>query len=155
MTSPSVIAMTMVSALLVTSCASDSDALSTQEWIEAANAICVDVKADENAIPTPQTIEELTTASDQIIELDQQAVAELKDLGLPGGDDAAKADAIVEAFDDFSAAREEVLNAVIAGGSIDELTPEAETLANAFQTALENVNQLTQDFGLSDCLVES
>ncbi len=103
---------------------------------------------------TVSALEELISASDQIIALDQQAVAELKDLGLPEGDDAAKADAIVKAFDEFTGAREDVLNAIIEGGSIDELTPEAQTSAEAFQTALEDVNQLTQDFGLTDCLVE-
>lgn len=156
MKGPAVITMMTVSALLVTGCGSDDegDALSTQEWSEAANAICVDVKADENAIPTPQTLEEFASASDQFIALDQQAVAELEDLGLPEGEDAAKADAIVKAFDEFTAAREEVLDAIIEGGSLDELTPEAQTSADAFQTALEEVNQLTQDFGLTDCLVE-
>jgi hypothetical protein len=157
MANPWVIATMMMSALLVTGCGSDgeTDALSTQEWIEEVNAICVEVKADQSAIPPPQTLEEFTSSSDQIIVLDQQAVAKLKELGLPDGDDAVKADVIVQAFDEFIAAREEVVDAVIAGGSISELSPEAQTRVEAFQTALENVNQLTQDFGLTDCLVES
>lgn len=146
----------LVPCVVVTGCGSDSEseALTTQEWTEGVSAICVDVKADQSAIPTPQSLEEFTAASEQITELDQQAVSKLEDLGLPGGDDAAAAEEIVKAFNDFIAAREEVLNAVIAGGSLDELAPEAQALADDFQTALENVYQLTQDFGLTDCLVE-
>jgi hypothetical protein len=157
MARPYVITMMLVPTVLVTGCGSDhgSDALTTQEWIVAANAICVDVKADEAAIPTPQSLEEFTVASDQFIELDQRAVAELEALGLPEGDDADAADAVVKAFDEFSAAREGVVNAVVEGGSLDQLTSEAQALANDFQTALENLNQLTQDFGLTECLVES
>lgn len=151
-----VIPKLLVPIVLVTGCGSNNgnDPLTTQEWKEAANVICAEVKADEDAIPTPQNLEEFTVASAQIIELDQQAIAELEALGLPEGDENAVAGEVVEALTEFTAAREEVVNAEVEGSSLEELTPEAQAIADDFQTALESANQLTQDFGLADCLVE-
>lgn len=142
--------------MLVTGCGTNngSDGLTTEEWKEAANAICADVKADENAIPTPQSLDEFTAASAQIIELDQLAIAELEALGLPEGDEEAAAGGVVEALTEFAAARQEVVNAVLEGGSLEEPTPEALALSDDFQAALKNANQVTQDFGLDDCLIE-
>lgn len=151
-----VIPKLLVPVVLVTGCGSNngSDALTTEEWKEAASAICAEVKADENAIPTPQSLDDFADASAQIIELDQLAIAELEALGLPEGDEADAAGGVVEALTNFAAARQEVVNAVVEGGSLEELTPEAQALADDFQTALTNANQVAQDLGLDDCVIE-
>ncbi len=136
--------------LLIAACGGDDtgggEALTKADWITAADAICADMFEELDQIPEPQTLEESHELGRRTIEIQREALAELRALTPPEGDGAAIANIFdaTEALIDWG---EELIEAVAAGDQEKafELHGDGERLA-------EEADRLTADYGLRECL---
>jgi hypothetical protein len=141
--------------LAVSGCGSDDGggALTKEEWIASADAICADMMAQEEEIPEPQSVEEMVAASEEFFEITRAGIGELKDLGAPEGDEGAVAE-IVAAFEDLVAAGDAFIDAVVESGSLDEMSAEAEDAFRDLETAQQQAKETAESYGLTGCFQE-
>lgn len=145
----------VVSTLLVAAgCGDDDDALTKAEWLVSAEAICADMSAQEDEIPEPQSVEEMAEALDQIAEITDEGIDELKALSAPEGDEEVVA-GIVDAFEALTAAGMAFGDAVVEAGSLDEMTPEAEAAFRDLETAQQRAEETANEYGLTSCFPDS
>jgi len=136
---------------------SDSDTMNKQEWIIAADAVCVEMNAQLEGIPEPTTIEEFEAAQRQVEDVWRSGLADLEGLGLPEEDEAAAAE-VLDAFDELVNASVEFADAIVqtgfefmVPGTTDEMTPEVETLFRDLEAASENATLKAATYGLEHC----
>jgi len=143
--------VTLGFALVAAGCGSDdSDTMSKQEWIAAADAICVDMNAQLEGISEPQTIEEMAAAQSQVEDVWRTGLADLEGLGLPSDDEEAAAE-VIDAFDVLVNASFEWSDAFVEAGAIDEMSPEVEALFREFDAASADAARLAGAYGLENC----
>jgi len=141
--------MTVGLVVLTVGCGDDGET-TTQEWVTGADAICADMNAQLELISEPQTIEEIADASTQVDEIWRNGLDELQALDLPDGNEAA-AENVLDAFDQLIAVSLQWSDAFVAAGSMEDMTPELETLFAELETSTENATQLAEDIGLQQC----
>ena len=61
-------------------CGGDGDTMDKQEWVLAADAVCVDMNTQLEGISEPKTIEEFAAAQSQIEDVWRSGLADLEDL---------------------------------------------------------------------------
>ena len=154
-------------ALLGAACGGD-DALSKDEYIAQANAICEDARAQVEAIaveffadfpeePTPEEFAELPVGEyvDEYTAVTEGQLADLRDLAAPEGDE----DLLAALYDDVEA-RLHAVNALVAEAlagdpaAIERLTsPEELTHGRlrAASTAFDDVDERATEYGLTVC----
>lgn len=131
----------------------DSDTTNKQEWVAAADAICVDMNAQLDDIAEPASLEEFEAAQNQVKQVWTQGLADLDDLGLPADDEAAAAE-VMEAFDELATVSFEWSDAFIEAGSPAEMTPEVEALFRELEAAAANATRLADAYGLEHCFTD-
>ncbi len=153
--------------LLGAACGGD-EALSKDEYIAQANAICEDSNAQVEAIaaeffadvpeePTPDEFAELPVGDyvDQYTDVFESQLADLRDLAAPEGDE----DLLAALYDDVEA-RLRAVNALVAEAeagdpvAIERLTsPEELTHGRlrAASTAFDEVDERATEYGLTGC----
>ena len=142
--------------LLVAGCGDDGDGetITKQEWLASAEAICADMSAQEDEIAEPQDLEEMADAVDRILEITDEGIDELKALSAPDGDEEAVA-GIIESFEGLAAAGAEFIDAVVASGSLDEMTPEVEAAFRDLELAQQQAQETAGEYGLTGCFSDS
>jgi hypothetical protein len=107
-----------------------------EEFVEAADAICLEVDAQLDALPEPETMQELAALTGEAKGAAEVGLARLGDLDIPPGDEAAVAAVFgplgeqVDLFDDLgraAAAEDEMaINEIVSlGEELDAATHEA------------------------------
>jgi hypothetical protein len=139
---------------VVAGCGSDDAALTKQEWLGGAEAICADMIAQEDEIAEPQNVEEMAEALDRFVEITSGGIDELKALSAPDGDEEIVG-GIIEAFEGLAAAGSDFVEAVVASGSLDEMTPEVEAAFRDLEMAQQQAQQTAVSYGLTGCFPES
>jgi hypothetical protein len=132
----------------------DGETLTKQEWLVSAEAICADMIAQEEEIGEPQTVEEMAAALEQFVEITDEGIDELKALSAPEGDEEVVA-GIVEGFEGLAAAGGEFIEAVVASGSLDEMTPEVEAAFRDLEMAQQQAEETAGAYGLTGCFTDS
>lgn len=134
--------------LMVAACGGDGEAgaLTKAEWVAAANGICVEMFRELDSIPEPETQGEAGEAGIRVTEIHRAALADLRALEPPAGEQARvaqildAAQAVIEWGSEFTEA--------LAAGEEDragELLAEGERL-------VDEADGLFGDYGLQDCL---
>lgn len=147
----------VVATLLVTTGCGDDDGgetLTKGEWLASAEDICADMRAQEDEIPEPQSLEEMADALDRVMEISSEGIEDLKALSAPAGDEAV-VDEIVAAFEALTAAGEAFGDAVAESGSLDEMTPEVEEAFRDLELAQQRAEETATDYGLTGCFADS
>jgi hypothetical protein len=145
----------VVSTLFVAAgCGDGDDALTKEEWLASAEAICVGMNAQEDEIPEPQTLEEMAGALERIAEITGEGIDDLKALPAPDGDEENVA-GIVAAFEALTAAGVAFGDAVVEAGSLDEMTPEVEAAFRDLEMAQQQAQEAATDYGLTGCFPDS
>ena len=139
--------------LLVAAGCGEDDALTKEEWLASAEAICADMSAQENEIAEPQSLEEMAGALDRIAAITDEGIDELKALSAPEGDEEAVA-GIVAAFEALATAGVDFGDAVVEAGSLDEMTPEVEVLFRELETAQRQAEETAGAYGLTGCFAD-
>lgn len=146
------LSVAVVLLVLVTSCGGDdaggggAEAPTRSEWIAAADAICSGMFQELDRIPEPQTLEERHELGARAIEIQRAALAELRALVPPEGDEAV-VDEILDAHEVLIDAGEEMIGSLAAGDQerTFELHADVDRLA-------QEADQLMRDYGLRECL---
>jgi hypothetical protein len=138
--------------LLAAGCGGDDDSegMTKEEWVAAADAICVDMDAELAPIPEPQTPEEIADAGEQAAQITRNGISELRALNPPEGDDVVVSE-LLDSFDALVDVGAEFTQAAAAAGSLEEMSAEVETLFRELEAANENARQLAEDYGLKQC----
>lgn len=143
--------VTLGFALVAVGCGSDDgDTMSKQEWVAAADAICVDMTEQLEGISEPQTIEEMAAAQSQVEDVWRTGLADLEGLGLPSDDEEAAAE-VIDAFVVLVDASFEWSDAFVEAGAIDEMSPEVEALFRELDTASAEATRRAEAYGLENC----
>lgn len=132
----------------------DAETLTKQEWLASAEAICDQMSAQEDEIPEPETLDEMAVALDQVVEISENGIDELKALSAPDGDEDV-VDGIIEAFEALTAAGVAFGDAVAATGSLDEMTPEVEAAFRDLEAAQQQAEETAVAYGLTGCFTDS
>ena len=119
-------------------------------WIVAADAICADMNTQLEGVAEPASVEEFEVAQSQVEQVWTQGLTDLKDLGLPTGDEAGAAE-VVEAFDELVTVSFEWGDAFVEAGMPTELTGEVEALFRELEAAASNATRLAEAYGLDSC----
>lgn len=147
----------LVTLFVATGCGDDDgggDALTKEEWLVRAEAICADMIAQEDEIPEPASLEEMVDALDRIAEITDDGIDELKALPAPEGDEEVVA-GIVATFEALTAAGVAFGDAVVEAGSLDEMTPEVEAAFGDLEMAQQQAEEAASDYGLTGCFPDS
>lgn len=136
--------------MMVTACggddSGDGETPAKAEWIASADAICADMFEELDRIPEPQTPAESYELAGRTIEIQREALAELRALTPPRGDETA-VEEILDAHEALIDWGEEMLEALEAGDQEEtfELHADAERLA-------DEADRLAGSYGLRECL---
>jgi hypothetical protein len=138
-------------ALFAAGCGSDDgDTMTRQEWVAAADAICVEMNTQLEGISEPQTIDEIAAAQSQVEDVWRAGLADLKGLALPSDDEEAAAQ-VIDAFDVLVSASVEWGDAFVAAGEMEEMSPEVEALFRELDAASADAVRLAGSYGLEHC----
>lgn len=121
------------------------DVLSKQEWIAAADAICVELNDRLAEIPEPETLEILAATGDEVNQLARDAIGELRALE-PSPEEQDDVAELLDAFDALVDAGDEFVGAAADG------EPPAELL-RTMDAAADTAERLAADYGLEVCLL--
>jgi hypothetical protein len=141
---------------VVAGCGDDEggETITKEEWLSSAEAICADMRAQEDEIPEPQTVEEMADALDRVEEISSEGIEELEALSAPEGDEEI-VDEIVASFEALTAAGVAFGDAVAEAGSLDEMTPEVEAAFRDLELAQQQAEETAADYGLTGCFADS
>jgi hypothetical protein len=135
---------------LVAGCGGDegdeSEAPTKAEWIASANVICAEMFEELDLIPEPQTPEEMGEAGPRVTEIHRTALARLRALVPPDGEEG-RVEQILDAAQATIDWGEEFTDAVAAGDDerATELLAEGERLVS-------ESDRLFGDYGILECL---
>ena len=148
-------AVIAVAALVGAGCGGDDEtpgggeALTKQEWIAKADAICADAQERIQKLGDPGTdlskLAELTGDAKEILEAE---VAAIRDLNPPPGDEQ-QIDAMLAQVENGSEALEALIEAATSGdiSKLQEITAEG----SEFSKASAEADRLASDYGLKEC----
>jgi hypothetical protein len=123
----------------------EGTSLAREEYIAAADAICADANDAIDALPVPQTLDELAVQGEKAVAIAEQQLAKLRALQPPAADQAT----LNEAYDLIEQQIElirQVVEAAKAGdtATIDALVAQGEELE-------AQADAIAQAYGLTEC----
>jgi hypothetical protein len=137
--------------LLAVGCGSDDDAdgegarLTKAEFITRADAICKDANDRIDAIPEPQTTEELAELGRQVLDIGREQLARLRALRPPAADEET-INGTYDVIEEQLGVAEELVAAAEEGDlqGLQELLEQGERLD-------ARGDRIARDYGLKDC----
>jgi hypothetical protein len=143
----------LAACLLAAACGSNDGAngdtqsarLTKEEYIAQADAICQEANAEIDAVPEPESTEELAEYGEQVVEIGREQLDRLRALRPPEADE----ETINGAYDllDQQLAIADDLIAAAREGDLEQVQ---ELLAQGEQLN-EQADQIANDYGLTEC----
>jgi hypothetical protein len=123
----------------------ESQRLTKEEYIAQADAICQEADAKIDAVPEPQSTEELAEYGEQVVEIGQDQLDRLRALEPPQTDEGT----INEAYD-LLEQQLAIATDLIDAAREDDLEQVQELLAQGEQLN-DQADQIAEDYGLTEC----
>jgi protein-tyrosine-phosphatase len=123
----------------------ESQRLTKEEYIAQADAICQEADAKIDAVPEPQSTEELAEYGEQVVEVGQEQLDRLRALRPPQADETT----INEAYD-LIEQQLAIANDLVDAAREGELEQVQELLAQGEQLN-DQADQIAADYGLTEC----
>jgi hypothetical protein len=123
----------------------DGDPLTTEEFLQQADAICAEANQQLDALGEPQTIQELATMAPEALSISEQSLDSLSELN-PPEDLQAQYDRALELLGQQNALAQELVTAAEAGdqAQIQAIASEAEPLDT-------EADGIAAELGLTEC----
>jgi hypothetical protein len=147
--------LAMVLVVVAASCGGDDDGgdtLTKQEWTVAADSICVELNEQLEAIPEPQTAEEMVATGAEVAEISRTSLRELRAL-VPAEQDQEVVNEILDAYEELIDVGEEFLQAAAAANWPEEASEEVAALFDELEQATETAQELSEGYGLQECFL--
>ena len=135
-------------ALIVVTLGACGGSVSEAEFIAAADDLCAAMRAGMEALPAPQSLGEVKAFGDQAAQIGAEAMADLRALEVPKGDER-EVDAI---FDKFQEGFDLLRQLVEAAEAKDEVR--VQQLLGEAETLQKEGNDLAATYGMKDCAEE-
>ena len=143
----------VVACLFAAACGSDessnadggAERLTKEEYIAQADAICQEANAAIEAVPEPQSAEELAEYGEQVVEIGQDQLDRLRALRPPAADEAT-----INGAYDLIEQQLAIANDVVAAARDNDLEQVQELLAQGEQLN-DQADQIARDYGLTEC----
>jgi hypothetical protein len=128
-----------------TTSTTEAQALTREEWIEQADAICAEANSRIDAIADPQSAEELATRAEEVIAISEEQLGKLEALTPPPELEPQVGEAIGLIRQQIELVRE-IATAAVAGdqAQVEAILAEGESLD-------QRLDALAREIGLTEC----
>jgi hypothetical protein len=138
-------ALAVVAALAAGCGGGGGDRLTKEDYIAKADAICKSANEKLDALPAPESLEDVASLADDAIAIQEDALSQLRDLKPPEADEAR----LNEAYDLLGQQVE--IGRQIAQAAKDGDEAKVQELLGQIDPVNEQADQIAQDYGLAEC----